>query len=151
MNTVKKLSKRLTRWRGEFQGFDLDIRYRKGSEIIIPEALSRRPDFPNAIVQYNEYIQHIEKYLLDKTLPRDLVMRAKVQLPPNKVASPLENFHLDAHHLALSKPWPLAKSHLRSPTPVQKRFYWTQKSCAFLHLLTWALNRQESPKKQAEV
>src|SRR5271169_1506102 len=78
MNTVKKPSKRLARWIDEFQGYDLDICYRKGSEAIVPDALSRRPDFLNAMLQYDEHIHHIEEYLLDKTLPIHCTMRAKV-------------------------------------------------------------------------
>jgi hypothetical protein len=74
-----------------------------------------------------------------------------VQSPPHKVARPIKNFHLDAPHLLFSRPCPLARSHLWSPTPVPKPFYRTQKSCASLHLLTRALNHQQSPRKWAEV
>jgi hypothetical protein len=38
MNTVSKLSNRLICWIDEFQGFDLDIRYRRGREAIVPDA-----------------------------------------------------------------------------------------------------------------
>jgi hypothetical protein len=40
INTVSKPSNRLIRWIDEFQGYDLDIRYRRGSEAIVPDALS---------------------------------------------------------------------------------------------------------------
>ena len=36
------------------------------------------PDFLNTILQYDEHVHNIEQYLLDKTLPTDLNMRAKV-------------------------------------------------------------------------
>ena len=49
MNTIKRPSKRLVRWIDEFQAWKLNIRYRKGSEATIPDALSRRPDYLNAI------------------------------------------------------------------------------------------------------
>src|SRR6202035_4323512 len=45
MNTVKRPSKRLARWIDEFQGWNLVIKYRRGSETVIPDALSRRPDY----------------------------------------------------------------------------------------------------------
>src|SRR6266480_4609663 len=45
MNSVTKPSKRLARWIDEFQGFDLDICYRRGREAIVPDALSREPDY----------------------------------------------------------------------------------------------------------
>ena len=37
--------KRLARWITKFSEFNIDIRYRKGSEAIVPDAISRRPDF----------------------------------------------------------------------------------------------------------
>lgn len=43
--TMRKPTKRLARWIEEFGEYDLDLRYRKGSEQVIPDALSRRPDF----------------------------------------------------------------------------------------------------------
>jgi len=42
MNSVTRLSKRLARWIDEFQGFKLDIRYRRGKQTIVPDALSMR-------------------------------------------------------------------------------------------------------------
>lgn len=45
LQTMKTPSKRVARWFEEFSEFDIDIRYRKGSEAIVPDALSRRPDF----------------------------------------------------------------------------------------------------------
>jgi hypothetical protein len=45
MNSISKPSKRLTRWIEEFQSYDLDIRYRKGKEAIVPDVLSRRFDY----------------------------------------------------------------------------------------------------------
>lgn len=45
MNSMTTQSKRLARWVEEFQSFHLDIKYRPGSQAIVPDALSRRPDF----------------------------------------------------------------------------------------------------------
>jgi hypothetical protein len=45
LQTTTTYSKRLARWVDEFQEYDLDIQYRKGSEAVVPDAISRRPDF----------------------------------------------------------------------------------------------------------
>ena len=45
LTTTKTPSKRLARWIDEFAEYQLDIKYRKGSEAVIPDAISRRPDF----------------------------------------------------------------------------------------------------------
>jgi transposase InsO family protein len=45
LQTTVTYSKRLARWVDEFQEYDLKIQYRKGSEAVVPDALSRRPDF----------------------------------------------------------------------------------------------------------
>ncbi|KAJ5082230.1 hypothetical protein N7532_011273 [Penicillium argentinense] len=45
LQTTKTYSKRLARWVDEFQQYDLKIQYRKGSEAVVPDAISRRPDF----------------------------------------------------------------------------------------------------------
>ena len=43
--TMRNPSKRLARWIEEFGEFDLNIQYRKGAEAVVPDAISRRPDF----------------------------------------------------------------------------------------------------------
>ena len=45
LKTMKTPTKRLARWVEEFQQYNLDIKYRKGSEAVVPDAISRRPDF----------------------------------------------------------------------------------------------------------
>ena len=45
LQTTKTYSKRLARWVDEFQEYDLKIEYRKGSDAVVPDAISRRPDF----------------------------------------------------------------------------------------------------------
>jgi hypothetical protein len=45
LNTTRTPSKRLARWIDEFSEYSLDIRYRRGSDAVVPDALSRRPDF----------------------------------------------------------------------------------------------------------
>jgi RNase H-like domain found in reverse transcriptase/Reverse transcriptase (RNA-dependent DNA polymerase)/Integrase zinc binding domain/Retroviral aspartyl protease len=76
MNTIKKPSARLTRWIDEFQMYDLDIKYRPGVKATVPDALSRRPDYLTAIQEREkqnciEYVEHMEMYLTDRTLPGD--------------------------------------------------------------------------------
>ena len=79
INSTKSPSKRLARWIEEFQAYSLNIKYRKGSEAIVPDALLRRSDFigqgPTNVAQvvnviYNvrgiseiELIDAIVKYL----------------------------------------------------------------------------------------
>jgi len=45
LSTMKNPSKRLARWIDEFGEYSLDIRYKKGGENTIPDAISRRPDW----------------------------------------------------------------------------------------------------------
>jgi RNase H-like domain found in reverse transcriptase len=45
MRTIKRPSKRLLRWIEEFQAWNLNIKYPQGSLAIVPDALSRRPDY----------------------------------------------------------------------------------------------------------
>ena len=44
LQTTVTYSKRLARCVDEFQEYDLKIQYRKGSDAVVPDALSRRPD-----------------------------------------------------------------------------------------------------------
>ena len=45
LQTTTAYSKRLAQWVEEFQTYDLEIRYRKGTDAVVPDAISRRPDF----------------------------------------------------------------------------------------------------------
>ncbi|OAL27446.1 ATP synthase subunit D, mitochondrial [Fonsecaea nubica] len=45
MNITRLPSKRLVRWLDEFSEYSLDIKYRKGLEVVVPDAISRRLDF----------------------------------------------------------------------------------------------------------
>src|SRR5438552_11956873 len=72
MNTVQKPSKRLARWVDEFQQYNLVIKYRPGSQAIVPDAISRRPDF-NALVLQNaeDYVPYVRQFLEDRVFPTD--------------------------------------------------------------------------------
>ena len=48
LQTTLKYSKRLARWVDEFQSYSLRIRYRRGSDAVVPDTISRRPDFVEA-------------------------------------------------------------------------------------------------------
>ena len=83
MNSVTKPAKRLARWIDEFQGYDFDIRYRRGREAIIPDVLSRRPDYfnvflLNTMIRHDEFIPHLKNFLINHTLPEDAAMRERV-------------------------------------------------------------------------
>ena len=103
MNSIIKPSKRLARWIDEFQGFDLDIRYRRGREAIVPDALSRRPDYLSYLAaigvdpRHDDYIQHLKQYLISKKLPRDPAMR-------ERVTAIADDFALDVDQSLLRKP-----------------------------------------------
>ena len=75
LKSIKRPSKRLTRWIEEFQGWSLNIKYRKGSEAIVPDALSRRPDymlhFVHGLENHEEYVTFMEKYLTEGKLPKN--------------------------------------------------------------------------------
>jgi hypothetical protein len=67
----------LAHWIAEFQLYDLDIRYRKGKEAIVPDVLSRRrSDYLNVILSVmniisdkEAYIPYIQKFLEETALP----------------------------------------------------------------------------------
>ena len=75
MNTIRRPSRRLARWIAEFQEWKLKIKYRRGSEAIVPDALSRRPDYMlnvmRGLAPHEEYVQFMEEYLLKGTLPQN--------------------------------------------------------------------------------
>ena len=56
------------RWANEFQQYNLDIRYRKGEEAIVPDALSRRPDFigkgPANLAQPTDEVEQLDSLRL---------------------------------------------------------------------------------------
>jgi len=57
-----------------------DIQYRKVADAIVPDALSRRPNFAlNTILQYDDIIRPIEQYLKNKIIPTDREMRERIQ------------------------------------------------------------------------
>jgi hypothetical protein len=97
MNTMQNPSKRLARWVDEFQGYKLNIQYRPGDQNIVPDALSRRPDYLNSPTwgreedpkpfylnaitmreQPEEYVPHVQRFLEENKLPDDEQMRELV-------------------------------------------------------------------------
>jgi hypothetical protein len=76
MNTIKNPSKRIARWVDEFQQYNLIIKYRPGAQAVVPDALSRRPDYLNSIRWEREgredYIPYIRRFLTEKSVPQGL-------------------------------------------------------------------------------
>jgi hypothetical protein len=88
------------RWVDEFQRYKLNIRYRPGSQNVVPDALSRRPDYLtptwgreeeeeepkpfylNAIAvakeQPEEHVPHVHQSLEENKLPKDEQMKELV-------------------------------------------------------------------------
>jgi hypothetical protein len=76
MNTIKRPSKRLVRWIEEFQAWDLAIKYRKGSEATVPDALNRRSDYlrlymMQGLAPHEEYVSNMEEYKKNGILPKN--------------------------------------------------------------------------------
>src|SRR5438552_18892777 len=75
MNTISRPSKRLARWIAEFQEWKLKIKYRRGSEAVVSDALSQRPHYMLNVMRglalHEEYVQFMEEYLLKGTLPQN--------------------------------------------------------------------------------
>jgi ribosomal protein L24E len=57
---MRNPSKRLAKWLNKFEKYNLDIRYRKGSEAIIPDVISRKPDFLEVGPRNRAYIVMIK-------------------------------------------------------------------------------------------
>lgn len=83
MKTTKVVSKRLARWIDEFGSYDLDIRYKPGTEMVVPDALSRRPDHKEdqatevlnsmTLELYSiDLFEVMQPYLVDGELPEDV-------------------------------------------------------------------------------
>jgi len=81
MNTVQKPSKRLARWVDEFQQYNLIIKYRPGKLAIVPDAISRRPDF-NALVlrSAEDYVPYVRQFLQDHTFPAEASESDRTQI-----------------------------------------------------------------------
>ena len=74
MNTIRRPSRRLTRWIEEFQAWKLKIKYRRGSDAVVPDALSRRPDYNLNVmheVSQEDYVIYMEEYLSTGILPNN--------------------------------------------------------------------------------
>ncbi|KAG0153432.1 hypothetical protein PDIDSM_5285 [Penicillium digitatum] len=106
--TTRAYSKRLARWIDEFQAYNLELRYRKGEEAVVPDAISRRPDFigegPANMAQGTptwgklnlmtkvggfaeaEWYAATIQYLLTGSLPSDKMLRKEVMRWASKLA-----------------------------------------------------------------
>ena len=87
INTVQKPSKRLARWVDEFQQYSLIIKYRPVKLAIVPDAISRRPDFSrqpdfNALeLQHaDDYVSYVRQFLQDQSFLADASESDKAQI-----------------------------------------------------------------------
>jgi len=72
MKTTKKPSRRLARWIEKFEEYDLIIQYRKGEDNVVPDAISRKPDFMNSISpDLDRWTRHLPDYLKEEKVPED--------------------------------------------------------------------------------
>jgi len=84
--TMRNPSKRLARWIDEFGEYDLNIQYRRGSQALVPDTLSRRPDFMGEGprnqaaritlmkgVDEDEWAQHMTAFLRDNVEPPETI------------------------------------------------------------------------------
>ena len=73
IRTTVKPSGRLARWLAEFGEYKLDIRYKPGTEMIVPDTLSRRSDYRLRILEADlrtiSFDDAIIVYARDNTLP----------------------------------------------------------------------------------
>ena len=108
LQTTKEPSRRLERWIAEFGDYDLDIQYRKGSEAIVPDAISRRPDFIplkrrkggllNAMTEEREFEWYdaLVKFLDEGVLPSDIALASQVKRDAEST-----HFHVDSRSMGL--------------------------------------------------
>ena len=86
-------SKRLARWVSEFAEHDIKIEYRPGKGCVVPDAISRRPDWMEKIsatsafisslrgVNEEDWVDAVMKYLRDGLEPQDAKLRKRVVTP----------------------------------------------------------------------
>lgn len=65
LQSMKRPSPRLARWIDEFGQYSLDIQYRPGSKAIVPDSISRRPDFLGTLSMHKEAKWEWAEYMLD--------------------------------------------------------------------------------------
>lgn len=88
MHTMQKPTKRLARWIEEFGEYDLDLRYRPGTQQVVPDAISRRPDWMGVEPRHlasklysirgmdeDEWASHMYAWLMDRTPPPSFCMK----------------------------------------------------------------------------
>ena len=75
-------------------GYDLDIRYRRGRDAIVFDALGRRPDFNHLNVLSetdhfnNDFVPRLIQFLINHTLPDDTTIR-------ERIIQEVQNYELD--------------------------------------------------------
>jgi Reverse transcriptase (RNA-dependent DNA polymerase)/RNase H-like domain found in reverse transcriptase/Retroviral aspartyl protease/Integrase core domain/Integrase zinc binding domain len=78
--TMRNPTRRLARWIEEFGEYSLDIQYRKGSEAVVPDAISRRPDHMGKGPSNRAHVSYDpEQPIKPQTSPTQLPMEAVVE------------------------------------------------------------------------
>ena len=73
LHTLKRPSPRLARWIDEFGQYSLNIQYRPGPKCIIPDCISRRPDFLGTLCIIGQEESKLEwaEFMMDYLQPND--------------------------------------------------------------------------------
>lgn len=116
-----RTSSRLSRWSIQLQGYDMEIRHRRGRDNIIPDALSRAVDaFVVEDAWYSTLLKQVEsnpddhldfkiengklfKYVPSKTESLDYVFEWKLCVPEGSRESILRAEHNSAFHIGYDK------------------------------------------------
>src|SRR5437762_11712696 len=65
----------------EFQQYNLVIKYRSGSQAIVPDAISRRPDFNALVLQTaDDYVPYVRQFLETKAFLTDANATERAQI-----------------------------------------------------------------------
>lgn len=81
LQSQKRPSPRLARWIDEFGQYALDIQYRPGPQAIVPDSISRRPDFLNTLSVCEaqlEWSEYMKDYIQVGAFPKESEIKAKV-------------------------------------------------------------------------
>lgn len=89
LRTTVKPSGRLARWLAEFGNYKLDIRYKPGSQMTVPDALSRRSDFRLGVLEADlrtiTFDEAVVAYARDGSLPGEKEWDVELQKYENQL------------------------------------------------------------------
>lgn len=82
LRSLKRPSPRLARWIDEFGQYSLDIQYRPGPKAVIPDSISRRPDFLNVLSLQSdgkEWSEYMFDFLREAEHPNEHQINPAIQ------------------------------------------------------------------------